>query len=83
MIFQLWLVKVEDQEVYFTCFYENNCDNHYEDYTYVDDFSIVKEEYTENLIGCLEDIFNPSIPFFQTEILKTCEYCDYRAICNR
>ena len=49
----------------------------------IDDFSIVKEEYTENLIACLEEIFDPTVPFFQTEILKTCEYCDYRAICKR
>ncbi len=55
----------------------------YKDTIVIDDFSIVKDEYTDNLIGCLEDIFDPSIPFFQTEILKTCEYCEYRAICNR
>lgn len=51
--------------------------------TVIDDFLMVKDEYTENLIACLEDIFDPAIPFFQTEILKTCEYCEYKAICNR
>ncbi len=51
--------------------------------TVIDDFSMVKDEYKENLIACLEDIFDPTIPFFQTEILKTCAYCEYKAICNR
>ena len=49
----------------------------------IDDFSIVKEEYTENLIACLEEIFDPTVPFTQTKVVKTCEYCDYKAICKR
>ncbi|WP_414838594.1 hypothetical protein [Carnobacterium sp. TMP28] len=51
-----WLVKVEDQEVYFTSFYENNWDNHYEDYTYVDDFSIVK--YLLKAFEIAEELLN-------------------------
>ena len=49
----------------------------------IDDFSIVKAEYTENLIACLEEIFDPTVPFTQTKVVKTCEYCDYKAICKR
>lgn len=49
----------------------------------VDDFSLYQEEFREKLSELLEEIFNPDNAFTQTEIAKTCEYCDFKAICKR
>ncbi|MDL2290209.1 PD-(D/E)XK nuclease family protein, partial [Paludibacteraceae bacterium OttesenSCG-928-F17] len=46
-------------------------------------FSDYEEEFCSRLTVCLEDIFNPDIPFRQTENTKPCEYCPYKIICNR
>jgi len=31
----------------------------------------------------LEDIFNPEIPFTQTEIVEKCTYCNFKTLCKR
>ncbi|HLP05273.1 MAG TPA: PD-(D/E)XK nuclease family protein, partial [Paludibacter sp.] len=49
----------------------------------VTDFSIFEEEFCSHLTSCLEEIFDPSIPFVQTENSKACQYCPYTGICNR
>ncbi|GAB1415199.1 PD-(D/E)XK nuclease family protein [Paludibacter sp.] len=41
------------------------------------------EEFTEQLRLCIEEIFDPDVPFFQTSNLKACEYCDFKSICKR
>ncbi len=49
------------------------------------------EKLTENrlaefellLSGILSEIFNPKIPFIQTENTETCRNCAYQTICNR
>lgn len=45
------------------------------------------EQYEDNfrvhLTTCLEEIFNPEIPFLQTENVKVCQYCPYVGVCNR
>ncbi len=35
------------------------------------------------LTDILNDLLNPEIPFSKTDDLKTCEYCDFKAICGR
>lgn len=40
-------------------------------------------EYTAYLKGLLEEMYDPGIPFSQTEDLKKCEYCPYREMCGR
>jgi Fe-S-cluster formation regulator IscX/YfhJ len=35
------------------------------------------------LINCVEEIFNPDVPFFQTDIIDSCSYCDFKNICKR
>ncbi len=40
-------------------------------------------EFREGLSGLLAEIFDPSMPFDQTEDLKKCIYCTYREICGR
>ncbi len=38
----------------------------------------------ENILKeLLEDIFDPGLPFTQTEEPEHCEYCPFRALCNR
>ncbi len=43
----------------------------------------VKEEFSEYLKSLLDDVFNPDIPFTQTNDLKKCGYCPYRGLCRR
>ncbi len=40
-------------------------------------------EFETRLKKLLEDMFDPSIPFVQTENTKNCEYCPFRGICYR
>lgn len=49
----------------------------------VDDFSKYEMEFRERLQALLEEIFNPSVPFTQTEITEKCAYCDFCALCKR
>jgi hypothetical protein len=49
----------------------------------VEDFDIYAKEYTERLVGLIENIFDPDIPFHQTNQLSNCEYCDFKVLCNR
>jgi Fe-S-cluster formation regulator IscX/YfhJ len=49
----------------------------------VKDFSEYEDEFREHLTGCLEEIFNPELPFIQTENTKICQYCPYIGVCNR
>jgi len=47
------------------------------------DFSIYEEEFREELQRLLEEIFNPDIPFSQTEIEEKCAFCDFKAFCRK
>lgn len=49
----------------------------------VTDFAPYAEEFGLRLQTLLEEIFNPGIPFVQTECAGICEYCDYRRLCKR
>jgi ATP-dependent helicase/nuclease subunit B len=40
-------------------------------------------EIQSHLKTVLEELFNPEIPFDQTEDLGVCQYCDFAGICNR
>ncbi|RLD80550.1 MAG: hypothetical protein DRJ15_06760 [Bacteroidetes bacterium] len=39
--------------------------------------------FEEHLITLIQAIFDPSVPFKQTEDDKRCKYCSYKEICNR
>jgi hypothetical protein len=43
----------------------------------------VMNEFVVHLKALLNDIFDPDIPFEQTENLRKCEYCPYRILCRR
>jgi len=39
--------------------------------------------FKEILVDLLEKLFDPNEPFVQTTDKKSCEYCDFKEICNR
>ena len=47
------------------------------------DFNEVKEEFGRLVTGLIGEIFNPDVPFSQTEDEKRCAYCPYAQICHR
>lgn len=49
----------------------------------VDDFSTYSEAFEDGLRGCLDEIFNPDIPFSQTPTGKACSYCSFKGICGK
>lgn len=49
----------------------------------VTDFEPYENDFREHLTSCLEEIFNPEIPFSQTTNVKICQYCPYIGVCNR
>jgi len=51
--------------------------------TKVDDIGEYEDEFVQGLTACLESIFDPNVPFSQTESNKPCAYCQYKTICNR
>lgn len=49
----------------------------------VNNFTFFEDEFRERLQTLLEEIFDENEPFKQTEEIKKCSYCDFRAICRR
>ncbi|HXK75673.1 MAG TPA: PD-(D/E)XK nuclease family protein [Bacteroidaceae bacterium] len=52
----------------------------------VDDYSEqLEQEFEEALQGILSELFNPEIPFIQTDAGSddVCKYCEYAAICGK
>lgn len=43
----------------------------------------VMNEFSDRLKLLLDELYDPAIPFSQTEDLKRCEYCPYKIICQR
>jgi len=49
----------------------------------VTDFGKYETEFKAHLTNSLNEIFNPVVPFVQTENTKICQYCPYIGVCNR
>ncbi|MFY0651750.1 MAG: PD-(D/E)XK nuclease family protein [Cyclobacteriaceae bacterium] len=49
----------------------------------ITDFADIKEEYEEELKKMVAEIFDPKVPFDQTEDIRKCGYCPYSGICMR
>ncbi|MDO9154142.1 MAG: PD-(D/E)XK nuclease family protein, partial [Paludibacter sp.] len=49
----------------------------------VEDFVQFEDEFNIGLRACLNEIFDPEIPFFQTTNTSPCEYCLFTGICSR
>lgn len=51
--------------------------------TAVTNFAFYEEEFRERLTALLQEIFDASTPFTQTENDKRCVYCDFKRLCKR
>ncbi|MBE6286619.1 MAG: PD-(D/E)XK nuclease family protein [Mediterranea massiliensis] len=49
----------------------------------VNNFAFYEDKFRKMLHQLLNEIFNGSTPFSQTEEVKQCEYCDFRTLCRR
>lgn len=49
----------------------------------VNNFAFFEDEFRERLQALLEEIYNKEESFTQTEDIKKCAYCDFKAICKR
>ena len=47
------------------------------------DISAYSEEFGNRLNSVLEEIFDQSVPFSQTDNEDHCKNCDFRMLCNR
>ena len=50
---------------------------------YVERFSDISEEFEQELLRCLDELFDANTPFCQAEDRNACTYCDYKKICRR
>ncbi len=49
----------------------------------ITDFRTINPEFEVLFIEKMKELFNPQIPFKQTEAMKNCQYCDFKELCNR
>ena len=49
----------------------------------IESFAELEEEFVAHLKEAIAAIFNPEIPYVQTENESKCRYCDFAGICNR
>lgn len=49
----------------------------------VDVFQTFSSDFEESLRQCLDEIFNPDLPFTQTATGKACAYCPFRGLCGK
>jgi CRISPR/Cas system-associated exonuclease Cas4 (RecB family) len=49
----------------------------------ISDYRDFAVEFESGLSGLLAEIFDPGVPFDQTEDVKKCAYCAYKEICGR
>lgn len=49
----------------------------------IDDISVYMEEFSEMFRSLLKEIFDPAVPFSQTQNPKNCEWCAFKDLCNR
>ena len=47
----------------------------------IDDFYPYRAEFTQALTQLLAELFNPDVPFGQTEDTKKCDYCPFVGLC--
>lgn len=49
----------------------------------VDNYFDYEDDFVNALTQCIEEIFNPELPFVQTTCEQNCIYCEYKSICRR
>ena len=55
----------------------------YHDKHPIGDISVYMEEFGEMFRSLLKEIFDPAVPFSQTQNQKNCEWCAFKDLCNR
>ncbi len=51
--------------------------------TAIDNIEYLMEEFIKNLNELINDIFDPSVPFNQTENNEACKWCEFKEVCRR
>lgn len=46
-------------------------------------YSVYAAEFEEHVRSTLAELFDMNVPFRRCEDVKTCEHCDFRAVCDR
>ncbi|MDR1809451.1 MAG: PD-(D/E)XK nuclease family protein [Prevotella sp.] len=49
----------------------------------VTDFGEYREAFRQHFDACLEELFDPAVPFTQTPVGKACEWCRFTGICKK
>lgn len=49
----------------------------------VSDFSVYRNDFEDALKSCLQEIFDPSVPFSQTTLESSCVYCQFKGLCGK
>ncbi len=49
----------------------------------VDSYQDYAEDFENGFRNCLDEIFDESVPFVQTEKDKVCSYCSFKGLCGR
>ncbi|MBF6597123.1 MAG: PD-(D/E)XK nuclease family protein [Fermentimonas sp.] len=49
----------------------------------VNDLNFCLPEFKEKFDEVIEEIFNPSVPFTQTQNSKNCQWCTFKDLCNK
>ncbi|MFA6701299.1 MAG: PD-(D/E)XK nuclease family protein [Dysgonamonadaceae bacterium] len=49
----------------------------------INDFAKLLPEFTDKFNRCIEDIFNPEIPFSQTQNDDNCTWCAFKDVCGK
>lgn len=49
----------------------------------VDSFQLFQIEFEKEMQKCLDEIFNPLVPFIQTDVERHCSYCSFAPICGK
>lgn len=49
----------------------------------IEDFGSYRTEFKEYFDKCLDEIFDPQVPFTQTTTEKACEWCPFTGICKK
>jgi CRISPR/Cas system-associated exonuclease Cas4 (RecB family) len=76
----LYFVKKLYEESFSTRIEKLNQSKKYEP---IQEFKPEETAFLSNLKQILEEMFDPEIPFSQTDNEKICSYCDYNKICHR
>ncbi len=76
----LYFVKKLYEEPFSTRIEKLNQSKKYEP---IQEFKPEETAFLSNLKQILEEMFDPEIPFSQTDNEKICSYCDYNKICHR